>query len=73
MNLYEVAEEIVRRLSRIFLKDEQGNRPVHGAHENSRRIPIGGITRYSMNTSTGTPVRASAPATRPDGPGRSRV
>ncbi|MEI7901719.1 MAG: glucosidase [bacterium] len=30
MNLYEVAEEIGRRLSSIFLKDEQGKRPVHG-------------------------------------------
>jgi hypothetical protein len=30
MNLYEVAEEIGRRLFKIFLKDEQGNRPVHG-------------------------------------------
>jgi hypothetical protein len=30
MNLYQVAEEIERRLSRIFLKDEQGRRPVHG-------------------------------------------
>ncbi len=31
MNLYEVAEEIGRRLSSIFLKDGQGHRPVHGA------------------------------------------
>jgi hypothetical protein len=31
MNLYEVAEEIGRRLSAVFLKDKQGNRPVHGA------------------------------------------
>jgi hypothetical protein len=31
MNLYQVAEEIVNRLSRIFLKDEQGKRPVHGS------------------------------------------
>jgi hypothetical protein len=30
MNLYEVAEEIGRRLSGIFLKDDQGKRPVHG-------------------------------------------
>ncbi len=30
MNLYEVAQEIGRRLSSIFLKDEQGRRPVHG-------------------------------------------
>jgi len=31
MNLYEVAQEIGRRLTRLFLKDEQGKRPVHGA------------------------------------------
>jgi hypothetical protein len=30
MNLYEVAQEIGRRLSSIFLKDERGERPVHG-------------------------------------------
>ena len=30
MTLYQVAEEIGRRLTRIFLKDEQGKRPVHG-------------------------------------------
>jgi hypothetical protein len=30
MNLYQVAEEIGRRLSAIFLKDAQGKRPVHG-------------------------------------------
>jgi hypothetical protein len=30
MNLYEVAEEIGRRLTRIFLRDEQGRRPVYG-------------------------------------------
>ncbi len=30
MNLYKVAEEIARRLSKIFLKDEKGSRPVYG-------------------------------------------
>lgn len=30
MTLYEVAEEISRRLARIFLRDEQGRRPVYG-------------------------------------------
>jgi hypothetical protein len=30
MNLFEVAHEITRRLIRIFLRDEQGARPVHG-------------------------------------------
>jgi hypothetical protein len=31
MNLFEVAGEIVRRLSRTFLRDENGRRPVYGA------------------------------------------
>ena len=30
MNLYEVAREIGARLTRIFLRDERGRRPVHG-------------------------------------------
>jgi hypothetical protein len=30
MTLYQVAEEISRRLSSIFLKDKDGRRPVHG-------------------------------------------
>ena len=30
MNLYQVAEEITRRLASIFLRDGQGRRPVHG-------------------------------------------
>jgi hypothetical protein len=32
MNLYQVAEEIGRRLANIFLIDEHGRRPVHGGH-----------------------------------------
>jgi hypothetical protein len=31
MNLFQVAEEIARRLSNIFLKGESGHRPVFGA------------------------------------------
>ena len=33
MTLWEVAAEISRRLSRLFLKDENGRRPVHGDSE----------------------------------------
>ena len=39
MNLYEVAKEIGRRLSCIFLKDEQGKRPVHGAYRKFQEDP----------------------------------
>ncbi len=31
MNLYQVSQEIADRLIRIFLRDEHGSRPVHGA------------------------------------------
>jgi hypothetical protein len=30
MNLYQVAEELSRRLTGIFLRDKDGRRPVHG-------------------------------------------
>ncbi len=40
MNLYEVAEEISRRLAGIFLKNDKGQRPVNGSaqkfHEDAR-------------------------------------
>jgi hypothetical protein len=39
MNLYAVADEIGRRLSRIFLKDAQGKRPVHGASRKFQEDP----------------------------------
>jgi hypothetical protein len=39
MNLYEVAREITRRLSRIFLRDENGRRPVYGGTEKFQRDP----------------------------------
>jgi hypothetical protein len=39
MNLYEVAEEIGRRLTNIFLKDEQGKRPVHGTSQKFQEYP----------------------------------
>jgi hypothetical protein len=39
MNLYAVAEEIGRRLSRIFLRDENGKRPVHGASQKFQEDP----------------------------------
>ncbi len=41
MNLYQVADEIGRRLSSIFLQDEDGKRPSTGLRRNSRKIPIG--------------------------------
>jgi hypothetical protein len=39
MNLYEVAEEIGRRLTGIFLKDEHGRRPVYGGTRKFQEDP----------------------------------
>jgi hypothetical protein len=37
MNLWEVSQELEKRLSRIFIKDEEGNRPVFGNVEKFQR------------------------------------
>ena len=37
MNLFEVAREIADRLTRIFLRDENGRRPVFGGAEKLQR------------------------------------
>jgi hypothetical protein len=39
MRLYEVAEEISRRLSRIFLRDESGQRPIYGGTRKLQEDP----------------------------------
>jgi hypothetical protein len=39
MNLYEVAEEIGKRLTNIFLKDADGRRPVYGGIEKFQTDP----------------------------------
>jgi hypothetical protein len=37
MNLFEIAEEIVRRLTSIFVRDQSGRRPVYGGTEKFQR------------------------------------
>jgi len=39
MNLFEVSKEIADRLSRIFLRDERGRRPVYGGAEKFQTDP----------------------------------
>jgi len=39
MNLYQVAEEISRRLANMFLKDKDGRRPVYGGTEKFQEDP----------------------------------
>ncbi len=40
MNLYQVAKEIGRRLTCVFLKDEKGERPVHGTSKTFQENPF---------------------------------
>jgi len=39
MNLFEVAQEIARRITQIFLADEQGRRPFHGPAQKYQSDP----------------------------------
>src|SRR5262249_21066887 len=39
MTLYQVAEEIARRLANIFLKDKDGRRPVYGGNQKFQEDP----------------------------------
>ncbi|HZN56037.1 MAG TPA: hypothetical protein VFB67_12035 [Candidatus Polarisedimenticolaceae bacterium] len=39
MNLYQVAEELAGRIASIFLRDEAGRRPVHGASRKFQEDP----------------------------------
>jgi hypothetical protein len=39
MNLFEVANEIVRRLTRIFTRDQKGWRPTNGTREKAQTDP----------------------------------
>jgi hypothetical protein len=39
MNLWQVAEELSRRMSHIFLQDENGRRPVYGTSEKYQTDP----------------------------------
>ena len=39
MNLWEVSQELSRRLSRIFLRNDDGERPVFGGYEKLQRDP----------------------------------
>jgi hypothetical protein len=40
MNLFEVSREIANRLTRIFLKDKSGRRPVYGGTEKFQTDPL---------------------------------
>ena len=69
MNLFEVSKEIADRLTRIFLLDERGRRPVYGGTEKFQSDPHWRDHILSTNTSTGTTAQGSARAIRRAGRG----
>ena len=54
MTLWEVAGELSRRMTSIFLRDENGRRPVFGNSRNFRPTPTGATWCCFTNTSTAT-------------------
>ena len=69
MTLFEVSQELVRRLTGTFLRDANGKRPVYRrGRPSSKTIPTGATSFFSTSTSMATTERASAPAIRPVGP-----
>jgi len=67
MTLWEVAGELSRRLTSIFLRDEAGRRPVLGISRSFRPTRIARPGCCFTSTSTGIPEQALAPAIRPGG------
>ncbi len=69
INLFEVAREIASRLTRIFLRDKSGRRPVFGGAEKFQRDPYwrDHLLFYEyFHGDNGASIGASH---RPDGPG----
>ncbi len=67
MTLYQVAEEIGRRLSSIFVLNGKAAALSSEEPGNSRRIPTGGITSCSTSISTATTGQVWVPAIKPAG------
>ena len=68
VTIEEVADELTRRLTRLFLRDEDGRRRSSATTRSCRTIRTSATTCCSTNTSTATTAAASAPRTRPAGP-----
>lgn len=64
LTLEEVAAELSRRPSRVFLRDGSGRRAVFGDGVKQQATRTSGITSCSTSTSTATPAAGSGPATR---------
>jgi hypothetical protein len=68
LSLGEVANELRNRLTRIFLRDAHGRRPVYNGYEKLQTDRSSRITSGFTNTSTVTTDAGSAPRIRPAGP-----
>jgi hypothetical protein len=68
MTLFEVAQELVRRLAGTFLRDADGRRPVYGGTATFQDDPHWRDLICSTSTSTATTGPASGPVARPAGP-----
>jgi hypothetical protein len=68
MNLFEVAKEIANRLTRIFLQDKSGRRPVYGATEKFHTDLQWKDYILFFEYSTATTEQVWEPAIKPDGP-----
>jgi hypothetical protein len=53
MNLFEVGKEIAERLTRIFLRDQNGRRPVYGGAEKFQNDPYWRDCLLFYDTSNG--------------------
>lgn len=69
LNLWQVAEELSRRLMRIFLRTSTAAGPSSATPARCRRTRTSGTTCSSTSTSTETTARVSGRATRRAGPG----
>ena len=68
MTLWDISMELSRRLTGIFTRTPRDGAWSTATARPSRRTRTGATTSSFMNTSTATPARDSAPATRPAGP-----
>ena len=68
MSLYQVADEICRRLSTIFLKDGQGRRPVYGGTRKFQEDPHWRDYLLFYEYFHGDNGAGLGTAIRPDGP-----
>jgi hypothetical protein len=68
MNLYQVAEEIARRLASIFLRDKDGHRPVYGGTRKFQEDPYWRDCVLFYEYFHGDNGAGLEPATKPAGP-----